>query len=189
MTYSKLVQQDLVQFVSLRKIQMQTPELDVVIKNRVHIYDINMTGASFDDVHSLAYVSTQGSNKRIIGSGLIDEEDGRATQLAGGQFGATRQIDSAFNSLLFTLPFEVIRSVRSDGLTAAEGGTGNLNYRYSRVYTNISVDPSTGETTHWYNSGTNIINILSVRSRCSIITCSGAELCCFNQHWYVYTNK
>lgn len=122
-------------------------EFDVVVKNRVHLYDIQMTGASFDDVHALAYTSTQGSNQRVIGSGVIDEEDGRATQLANGQFGATRQIDSAFNSLIFTLPYEVIRSVRSDGLTDAEGGTGNLNYRYCRNYANISVDPSSGETT------------------------------------------
>ena len=124
-----------------------THPLEVVVKNRVHIYDIKMTGASFDDVHSLAYTSAQASTRRVIGSGVIDEEDGRANQLADGQFGATRQIDSAFNTLIFPLPYEVIRSVRSDGLTAGEGGTGNLNYRYLRNYSNISVDSGSGETT------------------------------------------
>ena len=124
-----------------------THPLGVIVKNRLHIYDILVTGASFDDVHALTYSSTQGTVKRVIGAGIVDEEDGRATQLVDGAVGATRLIDSAFNSLLFSLPYEVIRSVRSDGLTPAEGGVGNINYRYTRDYTNVSVDAGSGETT------------------------------------------
>jgi len=108
---------------------------EVDIKNRTYIYEVKVTQGSFDDLEQLVVpilssgVYTFDVSARIAVDGKFNEEENNATIL----------FEPGFNTLIFELPYENIRSIKSGGLLGSEGGQDDLDYSYQEVYTNITL--------------------------------------------------
>jgi hypothetical protein len=111
----------------------------VDIKNRTYLYEISIIRSTFDNLETLA-VSTLSSNAydfdasaRIAIDGKSNEEENNGTIL----------FEPGINSLIFDLPYENIRSIKSGGLLVSEGGTNDIDYAYQVLYNNITI-PNSG---------------------------------------------
>lgn len=112
-------------------------ELD--IKHRTYLFDIQVTRDTFQNLEKLTISTLSGGSYtyNIFADIAVDGKTGEEEN------GTTILFDAAFNNLVFDLPYENIRSIRSGGLTASEGGTSDLDYSYQTLYTNVSI-PNSG---------------------------------------------
>lgn len=113
--------------------------LEVDLKHRTYLYEIKINKGSFDDLEQLV-VSSNANNvwtfdvsARIAVDGKFDEEENNACIL----------FEPGFNSLIFPLPYENIRSIKTGGLLGSEGGQDDLDYSYQKLYTNITMVDTT----------------------------------------------
>ena len=113
-------------------------ELD--IKNRTYLFDIKIERDTFQNLESIGIAGTNGDGNYefaikadLAVDGKIGEEDN----------GTAILFDASFNDLIFELPYENIRSIKTGGLTAAEGGQPDIDYAYQKLYTNITI-PNAG---------------------------------------------
>jgi hypothetical protein len=109
---------------------------EVDIKNRTYLYEVSINKGSFDNLETLAVPETtvEGNyfydvSARIAVDGKFNEEENNAAIL----------FEAGFNSLIFELPYENIRSIKSGGLLPSEGGTDDLDYSYQRLFENVTV--------------------------------------------------
>jgi hypothetical protein len=112
-------------------------ELD--IKHRTYLFDISVVRDTFQNLEEIAIASLSGGAYSYTKSAAI-AVDGKTGEEENG---TTILFDAAFNNLLFRLPYDNIRSIRTDGLLSSEGGTSDLDYSYQKYYSNISV-PNAG---------------------------------------------
>ena len=111
----------------------------VDIKNRTYLYEIKVQKGSFDNLETLAVSTLAGGvytfdrSARIAPDGKFNEEENNATIL----------FEPSFNTLIFELPYENIRSIKSGGLLPSEGGLNDIDYAYQTLYTNITI-PNAG---------------------------------------------
>ena len=103
------------------------------------MFDINVTNDTFQNLEKLA-IGTLSSGSYTFTTFASIAVDGKTAEEENG---TTILFDSAFNNLLFQLPYENIRSIKTDGLLASEGGTNDLDYSYQKRYNNISI-PNSG---------------------------------------------
>ena len=112
---------------------------EVDIKNRTYLYEISIVRDTFDNLESLAVATLSSSaydftaSARIAVDGKVAEEENNTTIL----------FEPGINSLIFELPYENIRSIKSGGLLASEGGTNDIDYSYQVQYNNITI-PNAG---------------------------------------------
>ena len=113
--------------------------LEVDIKNRTYLYEINVLRNTFDNLETLA-VSTLASGAYTFDVSARVADDGKFDQEANN---ACILFEPSNNTLIFELPYDNIRSIKSGGLLASEGGTDDIDYSYQRLYTNITI-PNAG---------------------------------------------
>lgn len=113
-------------------------ELD--IKNRTYLFDIKVERNSFQNLETIAIAGTNGDGNYEYSVKADVADDGKT---GAEDNGTTILFDAAFNDLIFELPQPNIRSIKSGGLTAAEGGANDIDYSYQKLYTNITI-PNAG---------------------------------------------
>jgi hypothetical protein len=105
---------------------------------RIFLFDIAITSQSFTDVESVVETTYNSIDAEytVFAKTNIDADEGKDAN------GNTLLIDSNFNSLIFPLPYSVIRSTRQGGDPA---GNADLDYAYQELFANQTV--STGNST------------------------------------------
>ena len=113
-------------------------ELD--IKNRTYLFDVKIQRNSFQNLETIAIAGTNadGDYEYSIKADVAD--DGKT---GAEDNGTTILFDAAFNKLLFDLPYENIRSIKTGGLLPSEGGINDIDYSYQKFYSNITI-PNAG---------------------------------------------
>ena len=111
----------------------------VDIKNRTYLYEVSIIRDTFDNLETLAVSTLVGDGyeyqvaARIAVDGKINEEENNGVIL----------FEAGINSLIFELPYENIRSIKTGGLLASEGGQNDIDYSYQVLYNNVTI-PNAG---------------------------------------------
>ena len=112
---------------------------EVDIKNRTYLYEIKILRGTFDSLETLA-VSTLATSAYTFDVSSRVADDGKFDQEANN---ACILFEPSINTLIFGLPYDNIRSIKTGGLLPSEGGADDIDYSYQRLYTNITI-PNAG---------------------------------------------
>jgi len=104
------------------------------VKIRMYLYDIQMISGNIKDIMGIitsTYI-TDLKQHDVIFKGDVDTDslDKNVETFLG---------DTKYNTTLYKMPYDVIRSIREEGKTINEGGLPCLSYQYQKLYQNVSI--------------------------------------------------
>ena len=116
----------------------------------MYLYDITMTSGDFGDVETIMIPVNASATPVVMGPKCLIDDTGKVGGVAGGD---AKLFDTDFNTMVFKLPQDTIKTIRDDSSNI------DTSYTIQRSFTNVSINSgqcvltSAGSNETFYGTG------------------------------------